>query len=129
MILIKNAMKIIGFILLITPVMLMAQQKQVLPANEFKSKLSAKSAVLIDVRTTDEFKEGHLDKALNKNVNDQDFETYCTKLDKGKTYFVYCLAGKRSHKAAETMRKKGLTVFELEDGIEGWNAAKLPVVK
>lgn len=122
-------MKTLMLILVVAPSLLLAQQKQVLPAKEFKTKLSEKSAVLLDVRTTDEFKEGHLDKALNKNVNDQDFEAYCTKLDKGKTYFVYCLAGKRSHKAAETMRKKGLTVFELENGIEGWNEAKLPVVK
>jgi rhodanese-related sulfurtransferase len=107
----------------------MAQQKQILPAKEFRSKLSENSIVVLDVRTTDEFKEGHLDKAVNKNLHDKDFEAYCTKLDKGKTYMVYCLAGKRSHTAAELMRKKGLTVFELEGGIESWNEAKQPVVK
>jgi rhodanese-related sulfurtransferase len=77
----------------------------------------------------EEFKEGHINKAVNKNVFDKDFDTYCTKLDKGKTYFVYCLAGKRSHNAAEAMRKKGLTVFELQGGIESWNEAKLPLIK
>ena len=122
-------MKILLFILLLAPAALFAQQKQILPAQEFKAKMSDKSAVVLDVRTTDEFKEGHLDKAVNKNVFDADFDTYCTKLDKGKTYFVYCLAGKRSHNAAETMRKKGLTVYELQGGIENWNEAKLPVIK
>jgi rhodanese-related sulfurtransferase len=114
---------------MLMPAMLLAQQKQILPAKEFKSKLSDKSAVVLDVRTTDEFKEGHLDKAVNKNVHDKDFDTYCTTLDRDKIYFVYCLAGKRSHTAAESMRKKGLTVFELQGGIESWNEAKLPVVK
>lgn len=85
--------------------------------------------MLIDVRSMEEFKEGHINKAVNKNVFDKDFDTYCTKLDKGKTYFVYCLAGKRSHNAAEAMRKKGLTVFELQGGIESWNEAKLPLIK
>ncbi len=123
-------MKRILLILLIVPALVFAQdKKQVLSASEFKSKLADKNAVLIDVRTPEEFKQGHLDKATNKNVNDGDFNSYCTKLDKGKTYFVYCLAGKRSHTAAETMRKNGLKVFELEDGINGWKDAKLPVVK
>jgi rhodanese-related sulfurtransferase len=125
----KTAMKSLLFIFLLAPALVFAQQNQILPAQEFKTKITDKAAVVLDVRTPGEFKEGHLDKALNKNVNDSDFESYCTKLDKGKTYFVYCLAGKRSHTAAETMRKKGLTVFELKDGINGWNEAKLPVVK
>src|SRR5437879_11894914 len=107
-------MKTVIIILMLAPTMLFAQQKQVLSAQEFKTKLSEKSAALIDVRTTNEFNEGHINKAVNKNVFDKDFDTYCTKLDKGKTYFVYGMAGKRSHTAAETMRKKELTVFELE---------------
>jgi len=114
---------------MLAPTLMFAQQKQILSPKEFKSKVSDKSAVVLDVRTTEEFKEGHLNNAVNKNVHDKDFESYCTKLDKGKTYFVYCLAGKRSHNAAETMRKKGLTVYELDGGIENWNEAKLPVVK
>lgn len=122
-------MKILMFILILAPAMLLAQQKQVLSPQEFKTKLSDKSAVVVDVRTTEEFKEGHLDKAVNKNVHDRDFDSYCTRLDKGKTYFVYCLAGKRSHAAAETMRKKGLTVFELQGGIESWKEEKLLLVK
>ncbi len=122
-------MKRLILVLLMAPFMVLAQQKQVIPAKEFQTKMAEKNAVLLDVRTTDEFKQGHLNKAVNKNVNDKDFEGYCTKLDKGKTYFVYCLAGKRSHTAAETMRKKGLTVYELDGGINSWNNAKLPVVK
>src|SRR5258707_9668264 len=117
-------MKTILFILMLAPVTLWAQQKQILSAQEFKTKLNDKSAVLIDVRSTNEFSEGHIDKAVNKNVFDKDFDAYSTKLDKSKTYLVYCLSGKRSHTAAETMRKKGLTVFELKDGIEGWNEAR-----
>src|SRR5258708_26930265 len=114
---------------MMVPALLLAQQKQVLSPQEFKTKLSDKSAILIDVRSIEEFNEGHLDKAANKNVFDKDFDTYCSKLDKDKIYFVYCLSGKRSHTAAVDMRKKGLTVFELQDGIEGWKEAKLPVVK
>lgn len=113
----------------LAPALAFAQQNQVLPVKEFKKRMVEKSAVVVDVRTPDEFREGHLDKAVNKNVNDNDFDAYCTRLDKNKTYFVYCLAGKRSHSAAETMRKKGLTVFELDGGIASWKDARMPVVK
>ncbi len=123
-------MKRLLVLLLVLPALAFAQdKKQVLPAAEFKTKVASPNTVLIDVRTPDEFKQGHLDKAVNKNVNDNDFDAYCAKLDKGKSYLVYCLAGKRSHTAAEAMRKKGLTVFELQDGINGWKEARLPVVK
>lgn len=111
------------------PGLVLAQQKEVLTPKEFQTKLSEKSAVLLDVRTPEEFNDGHLKTAINKNVNDQDFGNYTASLDKNKIYFVYCLAGKRSHKAAVDMRKKGLTVYELEGGIESWQTAKLPVVK
>lgn len=117
-------------LLLLLPAMIFAQEKkEILTPQEFKSKTSDKSAIVLDVRTPDEFSQGHLAKAINKNVNDKDFDGYCATLDKGKTYLVYCLGGKRSHTAAEAMRKKGLTVFELEGGINNWNDAKLPVVK
>lgn len=123
-------MKTFFFLLLIAPALLFAQQqKKVLTPQEFKARLADKSAVILDVRTPEEFAEGHLENALNKNVFDKDFTTYIAALDKNKPYFVYCLAGKRSGIAANDMRKKGLTVYELQDGIEGWKEAKFPVVK
>lgn len=123
-------MKTILFILMFAPALTFSQQqKKVLTPQEFKIKSGDKSAVILDVRTVEEFAEGHLEGAVNKNVFDKDFSTYTEGLDKSKTYMVYCLAGKRSHIAANDMRKKGLTVYELQDGIEGWKDAKLPVVK
>lgn len=122
-------MKTLVCFLLLSPLFTLAQQKEVLSPKQFQAKLSDKTAVLLDVRTPEEFKEGHLSKAINKNVNDQDFGNYTSKLDKKKIYFVYCLAGKRSHKAAVDMRQKGFTVYELEGGIENWQTSKLPVVK
>ncbi|HCW07125.1 MAG TPA: rhodanese-like domain-containing protein [Cytophagales bacterium] len=122
-------MKKVICVLLLMPFLSIAQQKEVLSPKEFQTKLSDKSAVVLDVRTPEEFKESHLSKAINKNVNDADFGDYSAKLDKKKIYYVYCLAGKRSHKAAVDMRKKGLTVYELEGGIDSWQNAKLPVVK
>ncbi|HTH54806.1 MAG TPA: rhodanese-like domain-containing protein [Cyclobacteriaceae bacterium] len=123
-------MKTLFLTLLFMPALIFAQQeKKVLTPQEFKMKSGEKSAVILDVRTPEEFAEDHIDKAVNKNVFDKDFSTYTASLDKSKSYFVYCLGGKRSRIAAVDMRKKGLTVYELQDGIEGWKDARLPVVK
>jgi rhodanese-related sulfurtransferase len=123
-------MKAVLFILMLVPALVFAQQpKKVLTPQEFKMKSGDKSAVIIDVRTPEEFAEDHIQNAVNKNVFDKDFTTYISSLDKSKTYMVYCLGGKRSRIAANDMRKSGLTVYELQDGIEGWKDAKMPVVK
>ena len=123
-------MKAILFILVLMPALVFAQQqKKVLTPQEFKMKSGEKTAVILDVRTPEEYAEGHLENAVNKNVFDKDFATYMSTLGKDKTYFVYCLAGKRSHIAANDMRKKGLTVYELDGGIENWKDRKLPVIK
>lgn len=123
-------MKTVLLILSLVPALVLAQdQKKVLTPQEFKAKLADKAAVVLDVRTPEEYAEGHLEKAVNKNVFDKDFNAYTAALDKNKTYFVYCLAGKRSRVAANDMRKKGLTVYELDGGIENWKDRKFPVVK
>ena len=49
------------------------------------------------------------------------FETEIDKLDKSKTYFVYCASGKRSSKAADQMKEKGFDkVFVLDGGVKAW---------
>jgi thioredoxin 1 len=97
----------------------------------FETKLNAtKDAVVLDVRSTDEFNGGHLAKALNLNYNDPNFAANIAKLDKNKPYFVYCAAGVRSAKAATAMRSSGFTkVFEMKGGINAWQAANLKTEK
>jgi len=104
------------------------QNENVLPPKEFKAKMGQPSVTLLDVRTPDEYKAGHLEKATNIDINSPQFGTQCDKLDKTKPVLVYCLAGKRSHRAAEMLRQKGYKVQELSGGIESWQAAGLPVV-
>ena len=122
-------MKKILITLLILPNIIFAQTNRELSPKDFQARLTDQNSVLLDVRTPGEFKGGHIDKAVNKNIFDPDFDSYSTKLDKGKTYFVYCLSGKRSHNAAEQMRKKGLKVYELKGGLESWTGAKLPLTR
>ena len=122
----KNTITI--FLLMFAAACNTAQTNFVLSAADFKLKIDeTKNAQLIDVRTSDEFNDGHLANALNYDWNGTDFEKQISALDKNNPVFVYCLSGKRSAAAATQMRSEGFKeVYELDGGIMKWRAAKLP---
>lgn len=92
--------------------------------DEFEKKLSEKDIQLIDVRTPEEFNQGHLKGALNYNINSNEFQDQISKLDKNKIVLVYCLSGGRSASAAEQMASKGFReIYNMQGGIMKWNAA------
>ncbi|HXU26869.1 MAG TPA: thioredoxin domain-containing protein [Bacteroidia bacterium] len=97
--------------------------------DEFDKKLSeTKDVQLVDVRTPEEYQEGHLKNALNYNINGDDFNSQLSKLDKTKPVMVYCLGGGRSAEAAKIMEEKGFTeVYNMQGGIMKWNAANKPL--
>lgn len=80
-------------------------------------------AVLIDVRTPDEFRLGHIPHAINMDVLDDCFTPSMMTLDKSNTYYVYCRSGGRSSHACLRMAEQGLTVFNLSGGINHWAGA------
>lgn len=102
-----------------------------LPATAFSEKLKGcPEAVLLDVRTPEEFAKGHLPNAVNVDWNGNDFDSKTVRLDKSKPLFVYCLSGGRSAAAAEKLRSDGFkSVIELEGGIMKWRASNLPESK
>lgn len=97
---------------------------------EFEQLWLEKKYTVLDVRTADEFKAGHLPGAVNLDVLDDSFETKVGALDKSKTYLVHCAAGRRSANAADEMKKLGFkSVIDLAPGFNGWKAAGKPVEK
>lgn len=77
--------------------------------------------VLLDVRSAEEFAEGHLPHAINLDVNAKSFEAEIAKLDTTKTYYVYCQAGVRSVKACAKLQEKGFKrIVNLEDGYNNY---------
>ena len=78
------------------------------------------NAVLLDVRTAEEFRSEKIPGAINIDVARQDFYTKISQLDKGKDYFVYCRSGNRSGYACSILASKGLHCFNLAGGIIGW---------
>lgn len=85
--------------------------------------------VIIDVRTPEEYAAGHLDKAINLDVQAADFATRMGQLDPSGTYAVYCHSGRRSGMATTAMGKAGFTkVYNLQGGITDLQAAGAVVV-
>lgn len=96
---------------------------------EFQTKAQEAGVILLDVRTAGEFAAGHLEGAINIDVEGMTFEGEIASLDHTKTYAIYCQSGRRSRIAVETMNKAGFTkLFNLDEGIGSWQAAGLPVV-
>ncbi len=87
-------------------------------------------AVILDVRQPSEFAEGHIEGAVNLDWLDEEaFKEGVAKLDKAKTYYIYCRSGRRSNAAAEKMQSDGFKVYDLKGGIKQWKAHGKPVVK
>ena len=93
-------------------------------ASEFAQTVTDPSVVELDVRTPGEFSSGHLANAINIDVEGMQFNSEVSKLDKTKTYAVYCRSGRRSVIATDEMQKLGFTkLFNLEGGTGAWSAA------
>ncbi|CAN5792283.1 hypothetical protein BH24BAC1_BH24BAC1_24120 [soil metagenome] len=84
--------------------------------------------VVLDVRTPEEFADGHLQKAVHLDYLQADFPEQVKKLDQNKPYLVYCAVGGRSSKAATLMSKTGFReVYNASAGFKDLKAAGIPV--
>jgi rhodanese-related sulfurtransferase len=89
-----------------------------------------KNLVIIDVRTPEEYAKGYIENAVNLNYYSETFEEELGKLNKSKTYIIYCRSGRRSKMALDTMRELDFVkVYNVLGGIIEWEAKGLPVVK
>lgn len=88
-------------------------------------KLVNEGAVLLDVRTTEEYSERHLDKAVNISVDHLSAQMSevekLTSGDKTKPIVVYCQRGGRAGKAKEMLTKAGYTQVTNLGGIDDWD--------
>ena len=83
---------------------------------------SEKKAVVIDVRTPAEWQQGVIEGAdLFIDYNSPTFKSQIAKLDKSKTYIVYCRSGGRSAGASQVMIDNGFkNVINMQGGISSW---------
>ncbi|MFZ6692133.1 rhodanese-like domain-containing protein [Undibacterium sp. SXout20W] len=86
--------------------------------------------LVLDVRSVEEFAEGHLPNA--KNIPLADLNNRLKEIEKSKNTVVItvCAQGVRSSNAAALLSKAGFAqVFSLEGGVEAWKTQGMPVVK
>jgi len=98
-------------------------------ALEFQKGIDNNNIQLLDVRTADEFKSGHIKNAMQANYNNPtEFADRTQHLDKSKPVYIYCLSGVRSKFALDDLKAKGFTsIYHLKGGINAWKSAGLPV--
>jgi len=98
-------------------------------AEVFASTIASESVTILDVRTPAEFAAGHIDGAVNIDIEDPNgFTAAIAALDGDTTYAVYCRSGNRSASATAYMLTQGFdSVLELDGGIISWDEAGLPI--
>lgn len=127
----KKLFLILAFI---APVATFAQdtlQHVVLSPDKYKERISA-GVQLVDVRTPEEFAEGHIEDARNIDFFASDFLVQFDRYDKKKPLYIYCRSGNRSAKAAKLLQKAGFSmIVDLAGGFKAWKAAeeKVPTEK
>jgi phage shock protein E len=118
-------------LLLISYTAINAQNKIEVNSKEVNIMLQKdKKLVVLDVRTADEFKDGHIKGAINIDIKQPDALSKIDKLDHNAKYLVHCRTNHRSKIAVGHMVKSGFkTVYQMMDGITGWNQNNLPTTK
>jgi rhodanese-related sulfurtransferase len=97
--------------------------------DEFKRKISSEKYVLVDVRTAEEFIDGHIEGALNIDYFSATFSDDISKVGFEIPVLLYCRSGNRSSKAMKIMNELGFKkVYNLEGGIKGWISENNPVI-
>lgn len=84
---------------------------------------SDNNAVMLDVRTEEEYNDGIIPTATNIDIRQEsEFIEFIEALDKTKNYYVYCRSGMRSANACAIMNQIGIpNTFNLVGGILAWN--------
>ena len=85
--------------------------------------------IILDIRTLEEYESGHLENSIRIDFYSDDFEEQLDKLDKNKTYLIYCRSGNRSSKALNIMHELGFKeVYHISGGINEWTEEGFPIV-
>lgn len=86
--------------------------------------------VILDVRTPEEFLSEYIENAVNLDYYSDTFRNDLDKLDKNKTYFIYCRSGRRSENALNIMKELDFReVYNILGGIIKWKSERLPTTK
>ena len=95
-----------------------------------KTRINDSSLVILDIRTDMEFASGHLENAVQVNFLERRGKLKMWKMDRNKTYVIYCRSGKRSKTALDMMKdRKFEEVYNMLGGIKEWRKDGLYIAK
>ena len=105
------------------------QTKNDIELDKFEKKMASEKYLLVDVRTAEEFSEGHIKGAINIDYLAENFSIEIQELELESPVLLYCRSGNRSSNAMKTMKELGFKeVYNLEGGIKGWISENNPVI-
>ena len=113
-------------VLLFIPVFCFSQisknKYEILEYEIFKNDTQLKNILLIDVRTSEEYKEGHIEGAINIDFYQENvFNSFFKKIDNTKPVYIYCRSGNRSRKTSNKLIEMGFVkIYDLKDGYVSW---------
>ncbi len=109
---------------------LSAQVSQNVNAVKFKELIATENAIILDVRTPQEYSRGNIQGSTLINIADPEFVSRINMLQKDKTILIYCLTGSRSSVAANYMTRLGFKkIYNLQQGIMDWNQQGYPMIQ
>jgi phage shock protein E len=99
-------------------------------ATELVEVVADPDVVVLDVRTPQEYAQGHVPGALNIDVSSPSFADEIATLPKDVTYVVYCRSGNRSADAAARMADAGFTdLYDVDAGLATLASAGVPLTQ
>jgi rhodanese-related sulfurtransferase len=85
--------------------------------------------LILDVRTAEEFRRGHIKGAHRLDYYAPDFERRFAALDRNATILLYCRSGNRTSRVSNLAARLGFSrIFDVRGGISAWQKAGLPLV-
>jgi len=112
---------------LFTTLSMNAQQFQTTTSDKVEKLIKSNSKIVVlDVRTENEFSLGHVKGAINIDARQNEAFSKVDKLDKSKTYLVYCHTKNRSGVIVSYMVNANFkSIIQMTDGMSGWEKNKL----
>lgn len=96
--------------------------------SDFKKALQIADASLVDIRTHQEYQQGHLEGAINIDWYQRSFRNLVLHIPKDKPILIYCRSGNRTSKTSGVLKSLGYTeIYNLERGINQWIIEKAPI--
>ena len=126
----KKLIVVLSGVFMLVASCMLGQNKNDIQIDEFQKKIATENYILVDVRTAEEYADGHLEGALNIDYFSTTFSEEISKLGLETPVLVYCRSGNRSGKSMTIMYDMGFNeVKNLICGYKGWVSENNSVIK